>query len=798
MKKSVSILLALSLLFLCVPSFAAGAEITSVTLTTLSGGKIDVRVTAKNAFGAYFLAAAYSEDGSFLSSAELSDGNAVLDEDGVKSVKVFCWESSESMIPLCSAYEARYIPGGTAVEGVILSYYGSDPYRTVGDNSVAMAITKSSDTSLYAVGEIYSFSSEDAYISPLLGRSVSATVLGDEILSVSEIAELNSVLTVNTSDIYSIEADSVSYYPSSSAKRPTEVSIENTVFGTGYDNVIINGFESELYPIFDIFDEYWDLDEITFLDNDSDGSFEFVFADYFTDSGVEFPVKSVDLENCYIEGFGGTGDLFIESDYYIYTVIKDGCPASFEDIAAGDVITVLDNSVDSITIYVSSAVVEGTIDEVDSENGEFIISGSAYKVSPYSIVSEDDLSAGDEGVYYINYLGKIAYVDTINSVSGADYVYVIDAAASMDDFGDTSYIVKVVTADSAVKVLTIKSNKVGVYGNGFEAEYAEDDEANGFVKDYLTENDKGGIIKINTNAAGEITDFYFPGADGFEYTDKYANDAENKTRAYSEAKSAYGTISLTSGTIVFNIDTSEEDLEDAVTASTVGAVFADGSSYSFIAYGNDISDTAEVLVTVNADMSSLGLDPEAPVMVVTRKTSIVVNDSVTYRLTGIMDGSSVSVPVDPSEVSSASDIVNGNIIIFSENSSGLAQNIHVLFDSTKTALGELSGVENLISANTTEMDIVNITFGRISEKTLSYFQLEGVTDEYGNDVCYTQAAEGCRYILVEKTGSDITVKASTYSAVRKSTDAADYYAFVKTTKQYPDEATDVVVFKGFD
>lgn len=808
MKKFVGILLVLSLLVMCAPSFAAAAEITDVSLSTLTGGRIGVSVTSQNASGAYLLAAGYAEDGSLVSAAEVSDGSAVLSEDNVKSVKVFCWNNAESLTPLCAPYEAKYIPEGAAeLQGVIVFTSSADPYSRADGDFVTMVITKSSDEAHYSVGEEYTFSSDGVFAAPLLGYSVSAVVREEEILSLSAANGMNRTVTVNTRDIDYLDLDFVSYYPSLTAKETTEAAIENTIFGIEYCNVILNGFSSDLYYECDIFADYDEIDEITFLDNDFDGSFEFVFVNFFTRSGAEFPVCSVEItdSDVYIEGFDRTGDFYadLNDGASTYTVIKDGKLSSFEDISACDVITVFDSEVDRITLYVSSASLDGTIEEIDGN--VFTVSGSNFKISScsekYGSIVRDKLRTGNRGTFYLNYLGSIAYFEPLFT---RKYVYVIDSCTFLSDFGASSELIKVVSAVGGVEVLTISPEKVDVYLDYDILSDVSAEEANDEIQQYLYREDYGFLAQIDTDEYGNVTEIRFPGSEDFTFEDKYISDADERMRSYSEEANRYGSVIFDDETILFDIDTSEGNLEDAVTVSRLKDVFKYECSYSFIAYGRDVSAKADAVVSLNAYQSSPepeepssetdppsekdeGFDPEAPVMLVTTATLVTVDDRVTLRLTGLISGSSLSVNVDPDFFTDEmTNIKKGDIVIYSVNSSGLADNLHVLFDAdTKT----LCGVEGEIFVTPTENG-VNIGFGKVTRRARNYFELDN-----NDELRFTEADEGCSYSVAQYLLSgSYTFKAGTSASVKESGAKTDYYVFYKTASDTSHTVTDVVVF----
>ncbi len=69
-------------------------------------GKLDVTVETENVPDtAVLVAVSYGSDGEYMDKAEVGDGAAALPAEGVKTVKIFAWESLESMRPLCPAKE---------------------------------------------------------------------------------------------------------------------------------------------------------------------------------------------------------------------------------------------------------------------------------------------------------------------------------------------------------------------------------------------------------------------------------------------------------------------------------------------------------------------------------------------------------------------------------------------------------------------------------------------------------------------------------------------------------------------
>ena len=664
------------------------------------------------------------------------------------------------------------------VDAVVTETYLSNVDYEEGANQVALVITKNyaekSALDLEAGDEEY-FVADGTDAATLLGYTVTAYVGDDEedgltIYAIAAKSGKNNVVVLDTELIESMDDTSIEYYKSESARSTTEAEIQAFV-KVGRDeievenNLVVNGFNVG-YELLDDFD-YSVLDEITLLDNDNDGDFEFIFATMpaiATGNAYEFVVEEIDYEDWYIEGEEDDFSVDYDDADKLYTIVKDGKIVELDAVVAGDVVTILDDSVNVITIYVSSVVVEGTVDEVDDD--VYTINGGEYEVSPISAAVVGEINAGDEGIFYVNASGKIAYVDAVSTVSGADYVYVIDADFSEGDFGDGEYLVKVVTAAGAVEILTIKSKKVTV------------DDETGLTDEEAFEAIEGyeGLAKIDTTASGELDAIYFPGSEDFEIEDNYA---EANEKEYNEARGRYGVIDLTSDVLVFHKDTTEEDLEDAITVTTVGNLFVDGSSYVFTAYGTE--DEVEVLVAIDAKAS---VDAEAPVMVVTKTATVTAEDEKTLKITGVVAGATVSVIVDPDEYE-AGMVEKGNVILYAEGAE-FVTDVQVLFASTADAPADaVTAGGDIVDVLSDEQ--VSIHYGAITDETEAdskSFVIDGQEFFY---------AEEYNVTVVDYSYNTVSIKAGKTNDLKYST-RNNKVVFVKTLADVEDEVSDVVVF----
>ena len=717
------------------------------------------------------------------------------------------------------------------VEGVIISTYLSNVTEfEAGVNEVEMVITKNYEYDLkynpdvdYPVGH-ETFVADGTDAATLLGYTVVAYVGEDEdgvdtMYAVTSKSAKNDVLTLDTELIEELDETGIVYYKSETSKKTTEAGVQNFVEykvgdedGYPVENIVINGFNgyydaAVLYAAVDA----EAIDEITLLDNDNDGEYEFIFATIADENSVEFLVEEIDTEDDVwtiigetIKGANADVELDFADEDMLITIVKDGKIVDVDAIAAGDIVTVLDTEVAIRTVYVSSVVLEATVDEVDDD--EYLINGKDYKLSTiYDDV--DALEAGDEGLFYLNASGKIAYIDEVNSVTSADYVYLIDADVSEGDFNEDSIIIKVMTAAGEVEVLTIKEKKVDVYEG--DVKVADDIDAVDVYNNYLLTLDETadlfeegeeevetyvantGLIKIDTTAAGEVNILYFPEdaatlddeADG-DFV-RFNNYAEENEKEFNAKRETYGVIDLSADTIVFNIDDdADEDLEDRITVTTAYDLFVDGNSYQFVAFGTK-DDAAEALVTWDAKTA---VDAEAPVMVITKVAKVVSGDDDTYKITGVVDGEIVSVIVDPDEKDDAATLEKGNVILYAE-SGAYVTDVELLFAATKDVtelpadVAELAEDSDIVTTESEEA--VSIHYGEITDASAKYVEVSDAKYYYSDDV---------RVIVVDYSYNNVSIKAGKTSSVKESTEQYTRYAFVKTLSEETDEITDVVVF----
>lgn len=473
-------------------------------------------------------------------------------------------------------------------------------------------------------------------------------------------------------------------------------------------------------------------------------------------------------------------ELIYFADYDAVTLLKNGEEIQLDEVLKDDVVTVCHNEDNTLTVHVSSEKVTGVIEEVyEGEYGaEYVINGKSYL---QSLWTEYWFEPGEKGVFYINTYGQVADVEAITNFNSSEYVYVTGADCVEGDFAEDEVILKVLGASGEEEILTVQNEVMVGDRWGWYEEY-ENYVVYDMVYDYIWDG-YGTVARIAKNELGEISEIYFPNySDEFIENDYYIEDMEQKAKYYNANRSAYGIIDIDSETMLYSVDTEEESVE----LYSAQEFLEDGRSYNIIAYGAE-DEAADVLVVLDAESY---FDAEKPVMVVTKVTEYIMNDEVTYKITGIEAGVEKSVIVDPDEDFPAYDIVPGGIITYAEEE-GIAQDIYLLYytdvyGSDSWGWG-YAPEEMLVEEIDDEM--VSLHHGELTEVSDGSFVMNGSVEFY--------PAEDCNYTVISYSAAGMSIKAATKSDLAVS-EVRTVYVFAKTAADSADEVIDVVIYKNAD
>ncbi len=243
--------------------------------------------------------------------------------------------------------------------------------------------------------------------------------------------------------------------------------------------------------------------------------------------------KVVDFDNLTIKGDAESLEDIEEDDVLaVFVPLKSGDDSYFDSKAA-----------DKMTIIVARETVEGKITK--KTGSDYYIDGVAYEANPYG----DAIAVGDEGVFFLDYNGKIFAFESDEEATPGNYALVLDKT---NGYQTTSG--GVVLAEPKVKLLTASGDEV-TYVIDKKAYTAADKDKTEIVvedgeHDLLVKLDEGDIIEYKLNSDKEINKILFV-------------DKENDRPDFEPVKTNAKSFKLAKNAVIFNVP-GGEDYEDAV------------------------------------------------------------------------------------------------------------------------------------------------------------------------------------------------------------------------------------------
>lgn len=204
--------------------------------------------------------------------------------------------------------------------------------------------------------------------------------------------------------------------------------------------------------------------KVVFMGSKSSGDYDKVFVTQY----VYDVVNEVNVED-EIVNMSILGDLDLSTERnakFTYNMtLEDGTPIDLEDLEVNDVLNIIcaspdyldDEDITYMDIVVTRKTVEGNVtEEVDADEGKYVINGEEYKVVPSS-KGGPVISVGDAGRYLLTVDNKVIYQDdewTGEEGSSKNYGF-ITKIGSTEQFGEHTYQVKMFTTDGSFVTLDI-------------------------------------------------------------------------------------------------------------------------------------------------------------------------------------------------------------------------------------------------------------------------------------------------------------------------------------------------------
>lgn len=528
------------------------------------------------------------------------------------------------------------------------------------------------------------YTTEKTDIRTILGFNVDAYLNNKtkKIIAVIPADGKNSVLNIDCENIASIEntmsSKSISYWKNSDKDLKTlKANIENSAY------VVYNGKKADFSKFAIINSGY-----ISLLDSDSNGKYDIVFINetinYVVDEVYASSQKITDkyLQPTLTLDFKDTSKTVIleKANEYI----------GIDDLKEWDVVTFTISEDGSIIFgNVSRDKVEGKITEINGSKlhiADRQLSVAANYANSFSI--------GDEGIFYIDYEGKIAGFDGTKAKSN-NYAY-LENIALTNGISKTLKL-ELFTAEGKFEIVEAASKMTVNSSKNLSPDAAYS--AIGAKGKLVTfeKNSDGKLIKITT--ATESIDI---NEDVFTLN---INEENVVYRASSSKLTASDmSVSVGADTLIFDIPNGASKDEYAVRSK---AVLVDGGLYDVMVFDVNESRKAGVIIITSTTANA---DEESDIALV-EKVSLAKNNNgdTIHKLYALSGGKAITLNSknDTVFIKSGSTLIKeGDIIQFRTNAQGDIDAIRVLFDS------DASNSES----KTHISDKLTTVYGRVTKK----------------------------------------------------------------------------------
>ncbi len=444
---------------------------------------------------------------------------------------------------------------------------------------------------------------------------------------------------------------------------------------------------------------------VEFVSNDGDDEIEYIFVTAYENEAVIEKVEEVNgsyLFEAYNPG-ANLSKIDPNNDSKLFVIYKDGVAATAADLAVNDTISTVKVAKNFYIYYASSATVTGAVEGYNPDEGIVTIGGTDYEVSKQEYYSAGSYQvaklAGEEGIFFLNVDGQIAYNETA-PVNGGSYALI--TALYKKTSGISEDYVQVVLADGTVAEYQI-SDRISVvdadnntYNNidtkgefltEYQAKLTATTQADGQAKEATSYFAKKGdftaasnlLVKLAVNSSGVVTKVRL--LDG---------TAQNANGKYDEAAITVGNKEFDENAVIFSVKTNTVGTNAAIKATDVkvGAIadfFADDELYTLVGFDEEDSVFS---AGVGVDLAK-ALAADGAVFVVSGRKNVSYNDDDAYVITGMMAGEEMSITIyneDGYNGQNPAVLQAGDVLAIAEpNEEGIVSEFELLNDFVKSA-----------------------------------------------------------------------------------------------------------------
>lgn len=443
----------------------------------------------------------------------------------------------------------------------------------------------------------------------------------------------------------------------------------------------------------------------------SDGVFEKVIVSTYND----YVVEDIDYDSFEITA---TNDVVfkLDSDSKVFAIRDaNGKAMKFSDIQIDDVLSVYADVIDAekvdeaetLNIVVCNETVEGKITEITSKH--VYIDGEKYSIA--GELSINDFSLDDEGTFYLNADGEIVHTDSTSVAN--------DYAVFYDVYQDSSrrLTMSAVTSDgkkadlyasSAIDIVTY-GTEGGVYGKVSHKEYDFTAGELSDALDILSTNKDGykpyiASYSLKNGSESQIDTIYLAGdVSGAEsFKTRFGLWAEDVSAYYNKNEATFGSYSVNSSTVVFDIPVAVKSSADADKIKVYGRDgLKNNTTYNNVSiYEVDKNMVAKAVLIKSAGSDIEVSDPISVIQSISAsknsdgdsvyKVYMLENGKVTSKLTEdieVFDNYGTGTTADgytQYSLDIAYGFYPGAAIIYSDNSDGAIDNVIKIYPTTST------------------------------------------------------------------------------------------------------------------
>ena len=491
-----------------------------------------------------------------------------------------------------------------------------------------------------------------------------------------------------------------------------------------------------------ISDYYPEYGNVTLLDNDRDGEYEYIIIDAYE----LFTAEIVDADKEIIYDFSNNKKLDL-SDADIYEVYKDGEKTGLNDVTKNSILLVAkeyvtfgneDKSIKKAVIYTADYKVQGTVTGVDDEY--IYIDNEQFRLSN---VNADNFIVGKSGEYMLDYFGRVAYC-TDNKIIGGSFGILM--RMYLDEESQTAAYIKFF--DKSGKMVTYPTGEYVKFSGYIEDGTASYQERIKITAASLVDMYKNGDLKKNQlvsytlNSDGsKITSFAVANEVGMNTLPGYNDEPFSKDWEGVDVSTKQQFVGMNyrveTSTTIFVVPEDGDDNDYELLAATA---LGERTINKVECYNTSPSKTVGVMVaTTNATGSEPISCYNTSVLVVDRVVkSLNSDDDIVAVIKGMQGGKDVTVVCKDAEVRDAkltrwtnvskkyaTELTKGDVIQYTTDENGEADALIILYSPAEDA----SKLANFIARdNQGHFSSQSTQTGRVTKNDGHTLLLDGVSD----------------------------------------------------------------------